>query len=51
MRVIADHGFEPNSEIDGLAWVSVGEARDRLTYDHDRTVLDAFATFAGHPPA
>jgi len=49
MRVIADDGFEPNREIDGLAWVSVAEARERLTYGHDRTVLAAFADFAGHP--
>jgi 8-oxo-dGTP pyrophosphatase MutT (NUDIX family) len=50
MRVIVDDGFTPNREIDDLAWVSVAEARERLTYDHDRTVLGAFAAFAGHPP-
>jgi len=50
MRVIADDGFEPNREIDDLAWVSLTEAHDRLTYDHDRGVLAAFGEFAGHPP-
>jgi 8-oxo-dGTP pyrophosphatase MutT (NUDIX family) len=47
MRVIADDGFSPNAEIDALAWTSLAEVAERLTYRHDREVLDAFAAFAG----
>jgi 8-oxo-dGTP diphosphatase len=36
-------GFTPGSEIDRVAWLSVDEARERLTYDHDREVVSAFA--------
>lgn len=32
-------GYIPNAEIDGVAWVDVEEARDRLTYDYDRATL------------
>ncbi len=34
--------YEPNSEIDELAWLSPAEARERLTYEHDRDTLDEF---------
>lgn len=34
--------FVPNAEIDEVRWVSVGEARKLLTYDHDRILLKAF---------
>ncbi|MEX1217311.1 MAG: NUDIX hydrolase [Acidimicrobiales bacterium] len=34
--------FTPNEEVDALAWVSVAEAGERLTYDHDVDVLSAF---------
>lgn len=33
--------FEPNDEVDALAWMPLGEARARLSYDHDAAVLDA----------
>jgi len=33
--------FQPNREVDRLAWLGVDKAMDRLTYDHDRDVLDA----------
>jgi 8-oxo-dGTP pyrophosphatase MutT (NUDIX family) len=33
--------FVPNDETDDLCWVTPGEARARLTYDHDREVLAA----------
>jgi 8-oxo-dGTP diphosphatase len=35
--------FKPNSEIDEVRWVRVGEARKLLTYDHDRILLKAFS--------
>jgi 8-oxo-dGTP diphosphatase len=39
--------FAPNDEVDGLEWLELKAARERLTYDHDRDLLDAFAEFAG----
>lgn len=35
--------FEPNDEVDVLEWLSLRAAHDRLTHDHDRGVLAAFA--------
>jgi 8-oxo-dGTP diphosphatase len=32
--------FVPNDEVDEITWLAPGEARSRLTYDHDRLVLD-----------
>jgi 8-oxo-dGTP pyrophosphatase MutT (NUDIX family) len=46
MRPLAGD-FSPNGEIDVVEWVTVPAARRRLTYSHDRLVLDAFAHFAG----
>jgi 8-oxo-dGTP diphosphatase len=43
MAVADDRGFAPGEEVDELAWLSVGGAARRLTYPHDRAVLDAFA--------
>jgi 8-oxo-dGTP diphosphatase len=34
--------FRPNSEVDELRWLSPAAARDQLSYDFDRTVLDTF---------
>lgn len=34
--------FKPNKEIDEVRWVSLGEARKILTYDHDLILLKAF---------
>ncbi|MBN9609148.1 MAG: hypothetical protein BGO26_04230 [Actinobacteria bacterium 69-20] len=34
--------FEPNKEVDKLRWLPLREARPRLTYSRDRTVLDSF---------
>jgi 8-oxo-dGTP pyrophosphatase MutT (NUDIX family) len=45
MRPLAGE-FSPNGEIDEVAWLAVPVARARLTYVHDRQVLDAFASFA-----
>jgi 8-oxo-dGTP diphosphatase len=35
--------LQPRLEVDEARWLSVPEAGDRLTYEHDRGVLDAFA--------
>ena len=35
--------FEPNDEVDDLAWVPLPDARGRLTYSHDVGLLDEFA--------
>jgi 8-oxo-dGTP diphosphatase len=32
--------FEPNDEVDELRWVSVDEAKQMLSYDFDRNLLD-----------
>lgn len=34
--------FRPSEEVDSLRWLPVAEARSSLTYERDRTVLDAF---------
>ncbi|MGI8900416.1 MAG: NUDIX hydrolase, partial [Nocardioides sp.] len=36
--------YLPNTEIDALAWLDVDEARQRLTYPHDRDTLHEFTT-------
>jgi 8-oxo-dGTP pyrophosphatase MutT (NUDIX family) len=35
--------FTADDEVDEVAWVGLGEARARLTYDHDRALLDVVA--------
>jgi 8-oxo-(d)GTP phosphatase len=37
-------GFVPNDEVDRLAWLPVHAARARLSYSHDTSVLDDFAS-------
>lgn len=34
--------FTPSDEVDETRWLPVAEARSLVSYDHDRTVLDAF---------
>ena len=34
--------FVPNDEVDGLEWLATSQARERFSYDVDRSVLDAF---------
>ncbi len=34
--------FSPNDEVDGVAWLPVAAARERLSYPHDVGVLDEF---------
>jgi 8-oxo-dGTP pyrophosphatase MutT (NUDIX family)/phosphohistidine phosphatase SixA len=36
--------FQPNSEVDGLAWLPVTEAVDRLSYGHDAALLRDWAS-------
>ena len=36
-------GFAPGDEVDRLEWLDPDAARRRLTYDHDRPLIDAFA--------
>ena len=31
----------PSNEVDACEWLPLGEARDRLSYEHDRELLDA----------
>lgn len=33
-------GFAPNDEVDEVRWLSVPEARDLVSYDHDAALLD-----------
>lgn len=35
--------FTPGSEVDELVWLPLAEAKDRLTYSHDRKMLRHFA--------
>ena len=39
-------GFEPHDEVDELAWLTPGEARERLTYDYDRDLVAQTAAAA-----
>lgn len=33
--------FFPHREVDEIEWLGLSEAEERLTYDHDRDLLDA----------
>jgi 8-oxo-dGTP diphosphatase len=41
MEIEADPGFEPNDEVDELAWLQLEDAVALLTYERDRDVLAA----------
>ena len=41
-----DGAFEPNEEVDELRWVAIAEAKDVLTYDFDRELVDRVAAEA-----
>jgi hypothetical protein len=43
MSVVEAPGFEPNSEVDEVRWVSPEDALDLLTYDRDKGVVVAAA--------
>lgn len=36
--------FEPNDEVDEIAWLPLGDARGRLSYPRDAVLLDRFGT-------
>jgi 8-oxo-dGTP diphosphatase len=46
MEVVSGE-FEPNDEVDELLWLPVDEARSKLSYKHDRRVLDALPVASG----
>jgi 8-oxo-dGTP diphosphatase len=40
-HMTVEHGaFEPNGEVDHILWLTRDAARARLTYEHDRDLLD-----------
>jgi 8-oxo-dGTP diphosphatase len=41
VRAVQTPKFKPNSEVDKLEWLSKKEARKRLTYAHDRMLLES----------
>ncbi|MFI0818942.1 NUDIX hydrolase [Streptomyces sp. NPDC021098] len=43
-EAVPDEAFVPNREVDRLLWLPPEAARSRLTYDHDRTLVDALLT-------
>ena len=40
MTEVGADAFVPNDEVDEVAWVSIDDARERLTYEFDRSLLD-----------
>jgi 8-oxo-dGTP diphosphatase len=42
MRAGSASDFEPDHEVDDVAWLSIGDAVARLTYAHDVEVVNAF---------
>jgi 8-oxo-dGTP pyrophosphatase MutT (NUDIX family)/phosphohistidine phosphatase SixA len=38
-------GYDPNDEIDSVAWVGLDKARKQLTYPHDRDTLEEFLAY------
>ncbi len=47
MRATDDEPLRPAHEIDDARWLPLERARDVLTYDHDRRILDRLGTSAG----
>jgi 8-oxo-dGTP pyrophosphatase MutT (NUDIX family)/phosphohistidine phosphatase SixA len=43
-RCVRDEGFVPGHEVDELAWLSPGLARERLSYQRDARLLDEFSS-------
>lgn len=39
MRVMTDHGFTPNDEVDQLQWVPLAQAPELLDYQQDRHLV------------
>lgn len=48
-EAVPDETFVPNREVDRLLWLPPPAARTRLTYDHDRTLVDALLTALNSP--
>jgi 8-oxo-dGTP pyrophosphatase MutT (NUDIX family) len=46
---VDDGQFQPNHEVDEVRWLPVPSARQALTYDRDREVLDSFTREADRP--
>ncbi len=40
---ILDGAFEPNDEVDELRWLSPRDALELLSYDHDRSLVEALS--------
>ena len=38
---VLDGAFAPNDEVDEIEWLPLGPAAERLTYPHDRPVVEA----------
>ncbi|MFE9957012.1 NUDIX domain-containing protein [Micromonospora sp. NPDC005299] len=43
MRAAAQGGFQPDTEVDEVAWFATDEAARRVSYPHDAEVIAAFA--------
>ncbi|TWJ23567.1 8-oxo-dGTP diphosphatase [Micromonospora endolithica] len=43
MRAVATGGFQPDTEVDDVCWLSPDDAIGRVSYPHDAEVLAAFA--------
>ncbi|WFE60452.1 NUDIX hydrolase [Micromonospora sp. WMMD712] len=43
MRAVDTGGFQPDTEVDDIRWLPVGEAARLVSYPHDAEVLTAFA--------
>lgn len=44
MEALDGHDLHPTDEVDEAKWFTISEARDVLTYDRDRAVLDSATT-------
>jgi 8-oxo-dGTP diphosphatase len=45
-KAIQKSTFTPNDEVEALEWATVEDAREKLSYDPDRVILDNFAALA-----
>ncbi len=44
---MAGGSFEPNDEVDEVRWLALGPARELVSYDRDRSLLDEAAASLG----
>jgi 8-oxo-dGTP diphosphatase len=47
MEVEEEIPFEPNDEVDELAWLEPAEAEERLTYERDRVLIEEAVSASG----